>query len=120
MAVLVLDAQAPVCLPQPSRPRTNQTVTSNVNPRKLRPDEFRWSPLERNNRGRDVRRPTKPATTQKRATAKDTKNTKDDVASQALVDTANVTDHGDRAVDPDFRIDCAEVSRASDGSRKPL
>ena len=28
----------------------------------------------------------------------------------------NVTDHGDRGVDFDFRTDCAEVSRASDGS----
>ena len=54
--VLVIDRQASVSLRRPSRPRTNQTVTSRANRRKWRSDEFRWASFERTNRSMDARR----------------------------------------------------------------
>ena len=48
--------QASDCLVQPSRPRTNQTMTSNANPRQQRSDEIEWASFECNNRSLDFRR----------------------------------------------------------------
>ncbi len=43
--VFVIDRQASVCLPRASRPRTNQTVTSEANPRRQRSNEIKWANL---------------------------------------------------------------------------